>query len=190
MKKIFITIALLLFLLIHSCKQEEIINYEDVNFLNDIEPSGADLLNMIAVVDTISNPPVQADFILFWIGRRSLEEREGYECPFIGFCKWGWQTYKDGGGFNPSPVDRQVVLPICKDSSDNIYPIELHLTSDPSGISSSDLQFIITQPMVFIPDSLSNITFDELIVFPGLIPFDSTIGDYGGYTLTITGINY
>lgn len=67
--------------------------------------------------------------------------------------------------------------------------VYLAFTSSPSFLSTEDIKFIIDEDFDLTVTSAMNLHFQTLRIEAATINYDSTIGQYGGYTINIIGVD-
>jgi hypothetical protein len=114
--------------------------------------------------------------------------RKNSNCTRLGICKWFPKTNNviDDRTFE----GREVVTPIIYNSSTGLIdPVVLEYTSLPTFLSQSDIKFYIDEDFELEVTSEMNLPFNKVVIQEGVIEYNSSIGQYGGYTLQIVGLN-
>lgn len=112
-------------------------------------------------------------------------------CKKVGICKWGTKVFEPTDPFDVSYLTgREVLMPIILDSYQNIRPVILQYTSDPTFLDSEDIKFYIDEDLTIDVTNDMNLPFDKIIIRENTIPYNPSIGNFGGYVINIEGLSY
>ncbi len=110
--------------------------------------------------------------------------RKKFNCKRLGICKFHMST--DNKRF----VGREVNIPLIFNSSNSTFSkITIEFTSSPSFLSTEDIRFYIDEDFKIDVTPEMNLPYQKIRIPEGIIEYDSSIGQYGGYQITIIGIN-
>lgn len=177
MKRIFFALPITLVItlsLIYSCNK---VKDESVNEITELKST--DNLNFFGYnykpyQENISSRDIVIVRIKLW--RKSQDCLRG-----VGVCKVQFFPPNQNKSVNIDDVGRVIDIPLSASFDGGI--LNIYFAQDVSGYTAEDLKLYVDGD-IFIEDS--NEIFESTYKVPdGIYMYDSTIGDFGGYSITI-----
>lgn len=175
MKKLFFALPITLVItlsLIYSCNK---VKDESTNEITDLK--NTDNLNFYGYnykpyQENISSRDIVIIRIKLW--------RKSEDClRKLGVCKV--QFFPPDKSVNIDEIGREIDIPVTTSFDGGI--LNIYFAEDVSGYTADDLKLYVDED-IFIEDS--NEIFESTYKVPdGIYMYDSTIGDFGGYSITI-----
>lgn len=186
MRKMFLAVAIIA--IVWSCQKTEttaknLSDYSDNSLkLDSVDPTSS--LELEVLVDSSSlqgiiNNNSRLPIATLW--------RKKANCRKLGICKW---FPKPPSPTTTSLTGREVNFPIIYNASSGTFSqIVLAFTSSPDFLSDEDIKFYIDEDFELSVTSDMNLPFQILKIQEDIIDYDSSIGHYGGYAISIIGTN-
>lgn len=180
---------ILIFSFISSCDKADVINSDqkqsESNFKSSDEDDPTAALELKIAVSSsevvlISSNKSRGPIATLW------RKRGG--CEKLGICEWFPKNTNiiDSRTFE----GREVVTPLIYNASAGVFePIILEFTSSPVFLSKEDIKFYVDEDFEIEVTSEMQLPFQKVVIPEGVIEYNSSIGQYGGYILQIVGRN-
>lgn len=190
MKRMFFLIGIIsIFALVSSCDKADVLNSDqsqsesNLKSSDEADPTSTLELKVSTFISTIALVGSNKS-----LGPIATLWRKNSGCTRMGICKWFPKNSHviDGRTFE----GREVVTPIIYDVSTGVIePITLEFTSSPVFLSQEDIKFYIDEDFEIEVTTEMNLPFQKIVIPAGVVLYNSSIGQYGGYVLQIVGRN-